>query len=158
MLSVVFLWTELLWLRAVLFPTPNLSPWTNSFKPPFDGYLITNTKNNTLCRRWEAREMVANHESFILDLKKEREGGKPCFLNSSQSGFPDKPVWWASGTRSQLPREKVAITHASLDFFDRRSHSAEPGVSTSLLRLALAFLNWSRMLWSLVAPLSRHRL
>lgn len=101
-------------------------------------------------------EMIASPESFILDLKKERDDGKPCLLNSSQSGFPDKPGWWASGTRSQLPREKVAITHASLDFFDRRSHSAEPGISTSLLRLALAFLNWSRMLWSLVAPLSWH--
>lgn len=101
-------------------------------------------------------KMIASHESFILDVKKEREDGKPCFLNSSQSGFPDKPVWWASGPWSQLPREKVAITHAPLDFFDRRSHSAEPGISTSLLRLALAFLNWSRMLWSLVAPLSWH--
>lgn len=102
-------------------------------------------------------KMIASHESFILDLKKgKKKDGKPCILNSSQSGFPDKPVWWASGTWSQLPGEKVAITHASLDFFDRRPHSAEPGISTSLLRLALAFLNRSRMLWSLVAPLSWH--
>lgn len=131
--------------------------WTAS-TPHLMRYLITNMKNNTLCcrRGYGGAGMVASHESFILDLKKERGGGKPCFLNSSQPGFPDKPVWWASGTWSQLPREKVAITHASLDFSDRRSHSAEPGISASLLRLALAFLNWSRMLWSLVAPLSWH--